>query len=1507
MTNDIDETAVERNRQLLRFLKAFAQQRQPTCRTLAEQLWSMELASLPKHPEITIGTVTLATAATHAARDAESEADTGSLLRVGRPKLTRGPALPSVLTDWMVANQDAPNEEPKTVESRNFTRGGELVTEAFNDDPERLRGYEEWMVRRKAWAEAEKPARAAMQVFERLYELHSRIQRESEAVELILGDGRLRWKPEGHAPVDHPVVLQRVDLIFDQDVPEIRVVDSDRAPELYGELFEAAAGNMPATALNAKRDELANQGYHPLAAETSAFLKGLVQLASARGQFREAFDRTAAGPEPVLSRGPVLLLRKRSAGYASAFDRVLVDLERRRQLPSSLQALVGVEPSQTTAEPWSDFVPWCSPPDVLLSKPANAEQVRIARAVSREGAVLVQGPPGTGKTYTIANLVGHFVAHGKRVLVTSHTTKALRVLRDQVVEQLRPLCLAVLENDTQANAQLGKSVTDILSRLSSSVEEDLEREVADFTKRRGVAHSRIRECSDALRAIRAAEYEPIIVAGESTTPSDATRWVESHRETSSWIPGPIAPGSPLPLSAGEVATLYETNDSISPDVDLELSAGLFDAEAVPSPEQFGALVGALAAEESPQSARYWDRAPSSEQSDRLEELQAVVGEMAILLGESIGWQQVVINAGYTGAGERELWLRLRDDTLAAHRHWESSRMLLVERQVQLGETVLTESALEDVRALRVHVEGGGSLGWFSLLRHSRWKAVQASVTVNGLRPSTTKDLLAVEAELHRQLLREQLARLWGRVAEPAGLTALNDIPAPIEPRLAEVATKLDGLLNWWSARWTAVESAAYLAGLRLAEVRDAQSSAGLVPSPFERDRNLVEHILPALVAERLAVVDRAVAVEQLAHLSDTLESSPGEGASVLRAAVNERDEKNYAETILAIREVAAAHPTWLRRQELLSRLAAVAPQWAKAITMRESEHGLKNVPGNPVDAWRWCQLAQEIERRRGLDERLALAQLEEHLGHMRDLTTELIDRRSWLAQLRRVNLPARQALQGWTDIQRRIGRGTGRRVPQLQAEARKLLLKARDAVPVWIMPMARVAESFDPAKGRFDVVILDEASQSDVTGLLAWYLGDQVIVVGDDEQVSPLAVGDEQAAAAQLIEQHLVDVPNSVLFDGKLSVYDLAKQCFGGTIALREHFRCVPDIIGFSNELSYAGEIQPLRSAAKVPSPHVVEYIATGDPGTVAKQNLAEARAIAALVKAMTEDSRFHNKSIGAIALMGDQQPELIYRLLLPLVGPAELERHRFAAGSPPEFQGDERDIILLSMVDVPRESGRLPIRQTDTFKKRFNVAASRAKDHLWLVHSLEPERDLQSGDLRRRLIEYVRDPGAHRRIVEKATRRAESPFEEAVIKGLLDRGFEVEPQVSVGKYRIDMVVSDGEKRVAVECDGDRFHGIDKIPEDMARQAILERAGWRFVRIRGTHFFRDPEGGIDWLTEELRKRDVHPVPVGNANGPAVPVSEPMRSSIVRRAHEIMMEMEWTVTRDGSVPEELPRV
>ena len=394
-----------------------------------------------------------------------------------------------------------------------------------------------------------------------------------------------------------------------------------------------------------------------------------------------------------------------------------------------------------------------------------------------------------------------------------------------------------------------------------------------------------------------------------------------------------------------------------------------------------------------------------------------------------------------------------------------------------------------------------------------------------------------------------------------------------------------------------------------------------------------------------------------------------------------------------------------------------------------------------------------------------------------------------------------------------------------------------------------------------------------MTALAALYFGREHVVVGDKEQVTPDAVGQRLDHVQRLISTDLQGIPNSHLYDGQTSIYDLAETAFGGVVALREHFRCVPEIIQFSNHLSYNQTIRPLReplSAAVRPAlvAHRVNGFRDG-----ANTNSVEAEEIASLVIACLQDpdyaqNRFGRPmSFGVISLLGIDQALLIEQHLRRRLPPDVFARHRLLCGNAAQFQGDERDVIFLSIVDGPPNDGQLPYRDAgpkDVFKKRYNVAVSRARDQLWVVYSIDPNAHLKSGDLRRRLIEHACDPQALLRAIEQGGARTDSPFEKMVLQRLIDAGYRVQPQWPVGAYRIDLVAEGRTRRLAVECDGERWHTPEQLHRDLERQAMLERLGWVFVRIRGSIFFRDPDTAMVPVFSKLNDLGIEPLGVGGS-------------------------------------------
>jgi very-short-patch-repair endonuclease len=416
-----------------------------------------------------------------------------------------------------------------------------------------------------------------------------------------------------------------------------------------------------------------------------------------------------------------------------------------------------------------------------------------------------------------------------------------------------------------------------------------------------------------------------------------------------------------------------------------------------------------------------------------------------------------------------------------------------------------------------------------------------------------------------------------------------------------------------------------------------------------------------------------------------------------------------------------------------------------------------------------------------------------------------------------------------------------------------------------------------------------------VLGLVAFALAKEVAVVGDHEQVSPYAVGYQTDIIQGLIDEKLTDIPNKQLYDGRTSVYDLARQSFGGTIRLLEHFRCVPDIIQFSNHLCYNGEIRALReaSAAKV-EPHLIAHHVKGTK-QANKINKEEAWEVASLVSAMCRLSEFDDCTIGVISMVGTEQALYIDSILRRRLTVSEYQKRRLLCGNASQFQGDERDIMFLSMVDSP-SNRPLPRRQREDAVKVFNVAASRARDQLWVVHSLAPERDLKHGDLRLKLINHAMDPkGLRKEVIEPAS-GFESEFEEIVYKGLTQENYRTVLRCQVGEYIVDLVVEGEGKRVAIQCDGDRKQADEDLPELMERQLTLERLGWKFIRLRGSEFFRNPEAQLKKLFKRLKEVGIE------ALGPATAEETVDTNAAAELKKKLLKRAEMIRTRWKDIPE-----
>lgn len=1490
--------------QIFRYLQALNQLRNPVQREVDDQEWVLWLHDLPDHSCIRRGIVNdSGEASDDSSQDDASNSD-DFIVKVRRPTLTEPPDPPKDLLPWLQPGWQ--NIDGRVLVQPTLNAGSGNRIRNFSDEPRLKTHLEEWNIRRDAWVTTERPARAALTIFEKLYALYSRLERESERLELMIGDGVLTWQPVPPLTIHHPVLLLRLQLRFDPEIPEFTLLEASQTAELYTAIFQTIP-DIKATEIAHCREDLEQGNWHPLGGKnTELFLKRMVNRISSQGAYLPQGTRPKNKTTPSISRDPVLFIRPRTLGISTALEAILAILPDSNALPTlpySLTSLTGLETPPNVVE--STTVPYSPNGEdeyILLSKPANAEQLEIARRLDRNGAVLVQGPPGTGKTHTIANLIGYLLSQGKRVLVTSEKPKALRVLREKVVEPLQPLCVSILDDDNRK--QMESTIDAISERLATTDANRLDREAAALTQQRLTILRQLRETRQKLAEARGSEYRAIVLPGQSYAPAEAARYVEQHKDVAGWMPGPVNEGALLPLSISELLDLYNSNAVLTPKDEREIVLILPESRILPSPLEFEQCVNqqtALLKDDFCYRRNLWFVDTGSRSPERIVQLQQRLVQEIEPLRELNGWRLAAIAAGRDGGAWKQAW----DDLLQ-----EIEQLYAFAAQTQLK--ILQYNPIVPPDWLHGHIEKvldelidylkkGGKIHGFKLLTKREWKTVIESTSINGTSPESVEHFEALRDFVHLQAARGNLVNRWQRQVTALGGFDDRSLGATPEKTLHEYVAPLRQCLHWFSNTWAPLENDIKRQGLQwdafLAEVPIINAQHG----DILRLRSAVVEKLPPIITAEMHRRQYALNEERLRNVEQALEKVSGNDTKAevvyrLLTAIKQRDTQSYRAAYEGLTDLHAKRATARQRKDLLAKLESTAPGWAKAIRERIGIHGERNLPGDAEIAWQWRQLSDELDRRA----RTSLEELQDKITGLNNelfrITAALVEKRAWAEQVRHTTLEQQRALQGWRILMKKVGKGTGKRAPHLLKEARELMPICQTAVPVWIMPLSLVARNFDMRLNRFDVVIIDEASQADITALIAVFMGKQVVVVGDHEQVSPMAVGQNLDNVQHLIEEHLKGIRLAAMYDGKLSIYDLAKTTFQ-LVCLLEHFRCVSPIIQFSNELSYAGKIKPLRDDSEVRRrPATVAYpVKSFDKS--GKVNEEEAITIASLLIASSEQLEYKDATFGVISMLGTEQAYRVDTLLHEHMSTTEYVQRRVLCGDAAQFQGDERDVMFLSLVDVPAENGGpLPMRAEEghdnMFKKRFNVAASRARDQMWVVYSLDPTIDLKSGDLRRRLILHARDQQANNDARQQEVQKIESEFEQQVFDRLVNAGYKVTTQWPVGAYRIDMVVEGNNKRLAVECDGDRWHPQEKLEEDMARQAILERLGWRFVRIRGSQFFRNPEQAMEPVFARLLKLGIPPEGMTTAPHTVVDGKE-LQERIVRRA--AMLRDEWKNT------------
>ena len=1411
--------------------------------------WYYFLENLPKHSGITFNYL-----------DSKNTLSYQKILQVEKLPFLKPLAIDKELLEWISGDWGDYKSSVKLLSEKIIKENNSLKVANIPDEKKEI--LEKLLKDRQSWIEDQKKIETVRKLFDVLYSKYLSLDRDSDTLELLVGNGIVKVPNED---IYYPVLLKKVNFSLDAERNLITVVDNSDDDFITQELylnFLADVENVNLDNVFKLGDKIIENNIHPISKNDviKDFFREFIHNLNPRAEFTE--DKKISEDDNVITIEwkPILFIRKKDDGKIEAINNIIKDIEEGGEIPGYLAELVGIiENDKKEIE---------NIPDILFTKETNNEQMEIIKNIYSHKAVVVQGPPGTGKTHTIANLLGHFLAEGKNVLITSQTRKALEVLKEKIPNEIQDLCISMLDDDS---SDLGNSVESISEKIAYLNVENLKNEYEEIERNRNELKEDIKNTKRKIFNIKSQESKPIIYNNESISLKEAGEFLKKNEKELDKIPGIVSSGVPCPISNEELDFLKSGyKKSISKEEEKEIELGLNKISDFWSLEEFKEMLEAKREIKSKielllKNRKYHISDEILHIDDKitidLEKFKKYTHIGNIIPDELKiieDWKKEACIAGMENSGDRKIWLNFIKDIRRLCELTNNTKDKFFKKDI-----VYKDMDVSTAKKLIISLKNGIERPGF-FFNHRLRKAkreISDKITINKRILETLYDCDLALEYTNLIELKENTKNSWDLLM--AGNTLMDKAISDKNSfkQLYSYTDEIEYLLNWYEREKKSFLYKLENAGFQRLNINRTEGKPAYIDEInqiFDFIPVLKELIAIAKVGIEYRKIDKK-RIDYLEKIENIIRKNSPLGNEI-KIAIEKEDIEKYSETLKKLEVLAGKEELYKKHKDLLKNIKAVANLWGN-----ELEKGLFNEKiENIYNAWKYKQISQTLKELVEKPYESLQEDLLEKSEELNKLTAELVTKKTWYNIVKFIeekdNLAVSQALRGWKQTIQKIGKGTGKNTVLYKKHAKEKMLLCQKVVPAWIMPLNKVFDTLNPVENKFDIVIVDEASQSDISSLILLYMAKKIIVVGDDKQVSPSDVGVNIDKINMFRRKYIKgNVANDDLYGVRASLYSIVSTTFQ-PISLREHFRSVPEIIEYSNKTSYNNQILPLRdSSSSILKPAIVEYKVDGKREN--KVNKVEAETIVNLIEACLSMEEYKNSSFGIISLLGDEQAELIQNLIVKRISAVDIENHKILCGNPASFQGDERDVIFISLVDSSEENKTLRLVGDGiegATRKRYNVAVSRAKDQLWIVHSID-KNNLKEGDLRKELFEYI--DSVKENTFEKTIdeHRVISEFENEIIKYLLEKNYTVKQQLRVGSYDIDIVAICGNKKIIIECDGKNSNcSQEEIIINLAEQEVLERCGWEFIRVRASQYFRNPDKAMKELILQLEDKGIYP-------------------------------------------------
>lgn len=1087
----------------------------------------------------------------------------------------------------------------------------------------------------------------------------------------------------------------------------------------------------------------------------------------------------------------------------------------------------------------------------LFPLPYNDEQFEIAKRLNEQDAVTVKGPPGTGKSHTIANLISHFVAQGKSILVVSHNAKALSVLKDKLPSGIQELAVSLV-NEGKGNESLKASVNSIIRNLSKRYEEnkvvDLEFQLTELENKYADTLNKIYKVVQA-NTVNLKIFNPITNEIQNKTAYEwavfnfdrsdyKTQFLKemvSHNTDTEGLPQKLVEleqiGRTLKKDDFELVNykFLQDNDFIDINELRKLEIKLKEIGENINPQEYKDLQLDSFDEKFKKAIESFESIHSSFKNSSLPNV----------IYKHTNYNLALLKNLITQNSELRKQIEIAENKLLSY-------------QIDISPIQDTDPDIlhQQINQLIVKFGDNKTINWFTKSTLDKQLKRFFDCKVNFISVSEVEQLKIIEIEINKQKCIKQLSITFNNYLNSFGITkqtkiieTLKDLDFTIEfsegvitfnthlkekklPQISITASDLEDKIRY-------IKNVSYYVDFKNISNFLEDTKRKLLNFPQE-------HPLIHKIAGAIQSVDKAV---YEVYLEEYRSNRDKQSQSIEFDKLFKDITKLLPQTALFI------------KNECLSSGSII-------VNKEEVESDIFYFKLNSF-------LSFVTSQTKGSDK--LLDNLKSFKDGIEKHTADLISYKTWYNKANKVSDEQKSALIAWLNSLTAIGRGYGKNTASNMAAAIKSMQAAKNAVPIWIMTHNTAINFFpDTTPSQFDLLIIDEASQCDISYLNLIFRAKKSLIVGDENQTSVYVDNTKFLISRtnELLDKYLVSYELRNQFNinnNNCSIYNISGVIYPNIVTLSEHFRCLPEIIGYSNKYVYNSDIVPLKTATEKTFGEPIQVHYVEDNYLDESKPLIVQKIINEIESFIIEFQEQRLKRLPTIGILTLDSSNLKHQtLLIRQISQNELikqyeDKLELLIGTSREFQGDERDIMFMTITashSINEKDGRFDIRPPrsagdEMYMRIFNVAASRAKEKSVVVHSIHPDGValMNPECYRKRLIDYYANiqnqtnkPYATKNLqaLLKQTDVNSGDFEKSVCKLLYNKGFgdNLFPQFEIGKYCIDFGLIINNKKLAIECDGFTYHsGIVKIQEDINRQLILERAGWRFFRIQSTDWF----------------------------------------------------------------------